>query len=77
MNKGWKYLMYAGIVFLIAAVAWEVYSVASGDRSEFNLIVLPMPKTQLFTPAMETHLTNGIQLIEEEEEIQEEVPVTF
>lgn len=60
MNKGWKYLLYAGIVFLIAAVAWEAYEVASGERGEFNLAVLSMPKTTLFTKNMETHLQEGI-----------------
>ncbi len=60
MNKGWKYLLYAGIIFLVAAVAWEAYEVASGERGEFSLIVLPMPKTSLFTKAMETHLQEGV-----------------
>ncbi len=60
MNKGWKYLLYAGIIFLIAAVAWEAYEVASGDRGEFNSSVLGMTKTTLFSPAMEKHLQIGI-----------------
>ncbi|MEO6728326.1 MAG: hypothetical protein ABIM99_00225 [Candidatus Dojkabacteria bacterium] len=60
MNKGWKYLVYAGIVFLIAAIAWEAYEVASGERGEFSLTVLAMPKTTLFTKPMEVHLKTGI-----------------
>lgn len=75
MNKGWKYLMYAGIVFLIAAVAWEAYSVASGDRSNFSVVVLGMPKTTLFTPTMEAHLNSGITL--NSDPILEEGVVSF
>ncbi|MEP7103933.1 MAG: hypothetical protein ABI721_04475 [Candidatus Dojkabacteria bacterium] len=59
MNKQWKYLIYAGIVILIAAIAWEVFESASGDREEFSLIVLDMPKTTLFTKSLENHLNAG------------------
>jgi len=51
--------MYAGIIFLIAAVAWEAYEVASGERGEFNITVVAMPKTTLFTKTMEEHLQNS------------------
>ncbi|MFS8131499.1 MAG: hypothetical protein ACMG57_06015 [Candidatus Dojkabacteria bacterium] len=73
MNKGWKYLLYAGIVFLIAAVAWEAYEVASGERGEFNLVVLGMPRTTLFTPNMDKHLQDGI----DPNAITPEIPVSF
>lgn len=60
MNKTWKYLLYAGIIFLIGAVAWEAYEVASGERGDFTLAVLGMPKSTLFSAKMENHLKLGI-----------------
>lgn len=60
MNKQWKYLIFIGIAVLAGAIAWEIYEVASGDRVEFNLVVLEMPRTTLFPTTLEAHLKGEV-----------------
>lgn len=56
MNKYWKYLVYLGIFSLLALIAWELFQTADGGRSDFNIVVVEMPREVLITKRLEGHL---------------------
>lgn len=58
MSRAWKILIVAGIVFLLAAIGWEFYQAASGGRSTFTISIIDMPRDNLFSDGLRTHLEN-------------------
>lgn len=68
LNTAWKYLIFLGIGFLVAVIGWEIYQVSTGGRTDFNVIVVDMPKTILFPKNLEDHLNNDqLNIVEIEE----------
>ena len=58
MNKTWKLLIAIGVVFLLVVIGWEIFQVVSGGRSNFDLSVIEMDRSNLFTENIEKHLTS-------------------
>jgi hypothetical protein len=56
MNRPWLVLIIVGIVILIATIAFQFYQVSSGAESKINQIIIPMPRSNLITKNLETHL---------------------
>ena len=56
LDKYWKILIVLGIVFLAAAIGWEIYQIRSGNRDDFTLTVNEMPRQNLLSPEIINHL---------------------
>ncbi len=63
MNRSWLTLMIMGIVFLIAAVAWEAYQNFSGARSNIDISIVEYQRDSLFSPRLEQHLSSDPKFI--------------
>lgn len=57
MNTTWKRLLIIGTIILLLVIGWEVFQIASGGKTSFNLTVLEMGRSNIFSPNLERHLT--------------------
>ncbi len=56
MNKSWSLLIIFGIIFLVVAVGWEIYSISTGARSNIDTTLVEYNKDTLFSKKFENHL---------------------
>jgi hypothetical protein len=55
LNRYWIILMLIGIGMLLIVAGWEVYQIASGNRSEVNVTVSELENNTLIPKNLEQH----------------------
>lgn len=68
MNKSWLTLIILGVLFLVAAIAWEAYQNFSGARSNIDITLIDYQRDTLFTPTLEKHLSSDPRYINRQDE---------
>jgi len=58
MNKTWLNLIIAGVIILVATIAWEIYQDNTGYRSHIDTSVSQYQQKTLLSPNVEKHIVN-------------------